>query len=84
MLRLSIGGTYKEVIVTDRAGFEVLRMMEIAHGRAASGAEYKVLKIAVGIFRLSFSNALCALSHACLSTIASWVFSKTTCFSIGF
>ena len=28
-------------------------MMEIAHGRAASGAEYKVLKIAVGIFRLS-------------------------------
>ena len=53
MLRLSIGGTYKEVIVTDRAGFEVLRMMEIAHGRAASGAEYKVLKMAVGIFRLS-------------------------------
>ena len=28
-------------------------MMEIAHGRAASGAEYKALKIAVGIFRLS-------------------------------
>ena len=53
MLRLSIGGTYKKVIVTDRAGFEVLCMMEIAHGRAASGAEYKVLKIAVGVFRLS-------------------------------
>ncbi|MFQ7098497.1 MAG: hypothetical protein ACLRUN_14295, partial [Christensenellales bacterium] len=28
-------------------------MMEIAHGRAASGAEYKVLKIAVGVFRFS-------------------------------
>ena len=53
MLRLSIGGTYKEVMVTDRAGFQTLRIMEIAHGCAASGAEYKVLKAAVGVFRFS-------------------------------
>ena len=35
MLRLSIGGIYKEVIVTDRAGFEVLRMMEIGENMRA-------------------------------------------------
>lgn len=69
MLRLSIGGTYKEVMVTDRAGFEVLRMMEIAHGCAASGAEYKVLKIAVGVFRFSpFGLFKCFMrSFPCLS-----------------
>ena len=61
MLRLSIGGTYKEVMVTDRAGFQTLRIMEIAHGCAASGAEYKVLKAAVGVFRFSPLQMLYAL-----------------------
>ena len=53
MLGFSIDRTHKKVMVTDRSGFQVLRMMEIAHGCAASGAEYKVLKIAVGVFRFS-------------------------------
>ena len=50
MIRLLIGRAHKIVIVTNIPSFQALCIVEIVHRCTASGAEYKVLKTAVGIF----------------------------------